>query len=97
MSELQGECKDELQSLDYEVHMSTDVLPNNQDGSTVDTSINMDLYRDTNADNQDMDIMEASSDDFQAELIHQEGDESDIPNQSYAKVAPIIEPIKTLA
>jgi len=44
-SDLPGEYQDELQTLYYEVHMPTDVLPNNQnESSRVDTSMNMDLY-----------------------------------------------------
>ncbi|KAB5548047.1 hypothetical protein DKX38_011453 [Salix brachista] len=62
-------AEDELQTLDYEVHMSTNVMPNNQETSMVDT--NVDLYRDTNGDNgsqsgnQDIGVMETNDDDFQ--------------------------------
>jgi hypothetical protein len=79
--------------------MPTDVLPNNQDeSSTADTSMRVDLYRDTNDEcyYQDMGIVETSSDDLQTKVINQERDESNIPNQLSIEVAPIIESIKTL-
>jgi hypothetical protein len=75
-SDLPGEYQDELQTLYYEVHMPTDVLPNNQnESSIVDTSMNVDLYiyiyiyiyanddNDSQSGNQDMGIVMTSSDD----------------------------------
>ena len=74
-------------------------MPNNQDeSSTVDISMNVDIYRDNNDEccNQDIGIMETSSDDLQAKVINQEKDESNIPNQLSAEVSPITESVKTL-
>jgi hypothetical protein len=83
--------------------MPTNVLLNNQnESSTVDTNMNVDLYRYTNDDNdsqsgnQGIGIVETNIDDSQAEVVHQERDESDIPNQLFVEVALITEPVKTL-
>ena len=82
-SELQKEYRKEVQTLDYNVHISIEVPPNDQDMSTLDTSMNLNRYRDTSDDNnsqtgnQDVGIvdanginLEASDDDLQTKLIY---------------------------
>lgn len=53
MSALQMEYQEEVQTLDYDVCISTKVPSNNQDMSVVDTSINLDSYNSTSSDNND--------------------------------------------
>ena len=75
----------------------------------MNTSMNLDPYRDTSDDNdsqtsnQDVGIMDASGinlktsdDDLQTELIYQEVNESDVSNQSFIEDAPITKLVKML-
>ncbi|KAL6963005.1 hypothetical protein U1Q18_037970 [Sarracenia purpurea var. burkii] len=100
-----GEYQVEVQTLDYDVRKSTEVPPNNQDVSTVDTN---DMPNASGDDDQqalpiyqeetESDIPNASSDDDpQTRSIYQKESERLIPNQSLAEDALVIEHVRTLS
>ncbi|KAB5514331.1 hypothetical protein DKX38_028237 [Salix brachista] len=86
----QMEYQEEVQTLDYDVCISTKVPPNNQDMSVVDTSINLDSYNSTSGDNNDT----------------KNGNDSQICNRNSGFIdasvinledAPIIRPVRTVS